>query len=95
MELSSDRKIVLETMNTEEELQKISERNLRVEGDKAWETSWTRRIFIAGLTYVIAGFWLSAIGVRDPWLSGFVPTGGYIISTLSLPILKRWWLKKQ
>ncbi len=30
-------------MNLEEEIKKIKERNKRVELDKSWETSWTRK----------------------------------------------------
>lgn len=40
-------------MNIEQELEKIKERNRRVELDKSWEISWTRKICIIVLTYVI------------------------------------------
>ena len=40
-------------MNLEEEIKKIQERNKRVELDKAWETSWTRKICICILTYIV------------------------------------------
>ena len=40
-------------MNLEEEINKIKERNKKVELDKAWETSWTRKICIMVLTYII------------------------------------------
>ncbi|MDZ7798811.1 MAG: hypothetical protein U5L76_04340 [Patescibacteria group bacterium] len=30
----------------EKEINKIKERNAKLEKDKAWETSWTRRIII-------------------------------------------------
>ena len=40
-------------MNLEERVKKIEERNKKVELDKAWETSWTRKIGIIILTYVI------------------------------------------
>ena len=82
-------------LDIEKELQIIKERNQRVEMDKAWETSWTRRFFIAGVTYVIAGVWLVLINDNYPWLKAFVPTGGYILSTLSLPAVKRWWAGKR
>lgn len=36
-------------MNIETEIQKIQERNQKVEKDKAWEISWTRRILISVL----------------------------------------------
>ncbi len=78
-----------------QELQAIQERNRRVELDKAWETSWTRRLFIAALTYAIAGVWLVLIHEVYPWLKAFVPTGGYLLSTLSLPFVKRWWTQNK
>ena len=40
-------------MDLEERIKRIEERNKRVEIDKAWETSWTRRICICVLTYII------------------------------------------
>ena len=85
-------------MNEEEILQKfkvIEQRNKRVELDKAWETSFTRRRFIAGVTYLIAFWFMWSIGVSDPYLNALVPTGGYILSTLSLPFLKKIWMKNK
>lgn len=79
---------------TDEALKLILERNARVEADKAWETSKTRRGSIAGITYLIAGLYMSALGASLPWLNAFIPVGGYLLSTLSLPIIKRNWLKK-
>ena len=38
----------------EAEINKIRERNKKVEADKAWETSWTRRFLILVLTYIVA-----------------------------------------
>ena len=43
----------MENKDLENEIEKIKERNARVEKDKAWETSWTRRICIMILTYVV------------------------------------------
>jgi len=78
-------------MNIEEEIQNIQERNRRVEIDKAWETSWTRRVFIATVTYIIAGVWLVMIHDSKPLLKALIPTVGYLLSTLSLPFIKKWW----
>lgn len=80
-------------MDIEKEIEQIKERNSRVEEDKAWEVSWTRRLFIMAATYVIAGVWLVLIHDSYPWLKAFVPTGGYLLSTFSLPVLKSWWIK--
>ncbi len=72
----------------------ILERNARVEADKAWETSLTRRGVIAAITYFVAVFFMWRIGVTEPFLNAVVPTGGYLLSTLSLGVVKRWWLKQ-
>ena len=82
---------------TEQEIQKeieeIKERNRRVETDKAWEVSWARRLFISIVTYVVAGIWLILIHETRAGLKALVPVVGYVLSTLSLPPLKRWWIK--
>ncbi|OGN28384.1 MAG: hypothetical protein A3A33_05190 [Candidatus Yanofskybacteria bacterium RIFCSPLOWO2_01_FULL_49_25] len=75
----------------EQRIQNIEDRNQRVEIDKAWEVSWTRRLFIALVTYVIASIWIYIIRDSLPLLKAFVPTAGYLLSTLSLPVIKRWW----
>ncbi len=78
----------------ETELQSIQERNRRVEQDKAWETSKTRRGLIAGITYFVAALFMYRIGVDAPLTAALVPTGGYVLSTLSLSIVKQWWMAK-
>ncbi len=78
-------------MEIEKEIELIRQRNARVENDKAWEISWTRRLFITSSTYVIAGIWLVLIHDTYPWLKAFVPAVGYLLSTLSLPVIKHWW----
>lgn len=82
-------------MNLEQELQAIKDRNAKVEADKDWETSYTRAFIIAASTYVIAGVTLHIVGATKPWLTAFVPTLGFYLSTLSLPPVKRWWIKSR
>lgn len=77
-----------------DEITQIQERNKRVELDKAWETSWTRRGLIATITYAIAVIFMWKIGVGDPFSNALVPAGGYLLSTLSLPFVKSWWIAK-
>lgn len=72
----------------------ILQRNNKVEADKAWETSKTRRGIIVLITYTVASLFMWRIGVSEPMVNALVPTGGYLLSTLSLPIIKTWWLKK-
>jgi hypothetical protein len=77
----------------ENELKKIKERNARVEADKAWETSKTRQLVIAVITYLFAYAFLLLINAPNPQLNALVPVIGFAIATLTLPPLKEWWLK--
>ena len=77
------------------EITAIRARNKRVEADKAWETSLFRRGFITLITYLIAVWFMNSIGVSRAWSNALVPTGGYVLSTLTLPILKRWWVENR
>jgi hypothetical protein len=77
----------------EERLVIIEERNARVETDKAWETSWTRRGLLMLFTYLAIGIYLWAIGINKPWLNAIVPAVGFMLSTLTLPIFKKVWLR--
>ena len=78
----------------EERLTKIEQCNSRVEADKAWETSWTRRFFIALFTYLVISLYMSAIGVEKPWLNAIIPTVGFLLSTLTLSFVKKNWIAK-
>lgn len=77
----------------EAELRLIGERNLRVEADKAWETSLFRVLTIAGITYVVASSVMYLIGTTNYSLGALIPVIGYLLSTQSLPVVKEWWLK--
>jgi len=81
--------------STQEKIESIEQRNRRVELDKAWEISFVRRGFIACVTYAIAVWFMWSIGVEDAYLNALVPTGGYVLSTLSLPFLKKLWTKNK
>lgn len=43
----------MDNQELEKEIIKIKERNKKVELDKKWETSWTRKICICILTYIV------------------------------------------
>jgi hypothetical protein len=78
----------------ETELQIIRERNVRVESDKAWETSGTRVLSIAAITYVVASLVMYLIGTTNYLLNALIPVVGYLLSTQSLPAIKQSWIKK-
>lgn len=80
--------------NFEKRITAIEARNRKVELDKAWETSWTRRIAIALLTYVVVCMYLAFVIHIDPWLNALVPVVGFILSTLALERVKKIWQEK-
>ena len=80
-------------MNLEKEVKLIQDRNKRVEADKAWETSKTRRIIVAIFTYLVMVLIMDTINTHDPAIDAIIPTLGFLLSTLSLPFLKDIWMK--
>ena len=81
-------------MDLEKEIKLIKERNSRVEADKAWETSLTRTILIATLTYITILIFFLFIGVQKPFLTALVPMIGFVLSLQTIPVVKKWWVKK-
>jgi len=77
----------------EKEIQQLKQRNKNVETNKAWETSYTRRILLILFTYLAIGLYLNAIHVSEPWINAIVPAIGFLLSTLSLPFFRSVWEK--
>ena len=84
-----------EQLSLEERVASLEARNKRVENDKGWETSWTRRLSIMGLTYLTVVFYFQYVVHIDPWVNALVPVIGYGLSTLTVSRLKQQWLKRQ
>lgn len=79
-------------MNFEEEIENIKKRNKRVELDKKWETSLTRKVCICVLTYIVVIIYSYLIKKYDNiLLTSFVPVIGFSISTLSLKLVRNLW----
>jgi len=76
-----------------EKIEIIEKRNRRVEADKAWESSWSRKILLALFTYLSIALYFQYILQKDPWLNAIVPTAGFLLSTLTMPYLKNLWAK--
>ena len=85
------------------EIEKIKERNKKVELDKAWETSFVRRLCICILTYrlciciltyiVVVVYSIITKNVTNIWISSLVPVIGFTLSTLSLKVVRKMWEK--
>ncbi len=93
--VGSDSQWTVQKLDLEQRISAIEERNARVERDKAWETSWPRKVLIAVFTYFSVALYLAAIDINHAWLNAIVPTVGFTISTLTLPLFKRIWLKRR
>lgn len=77
----------------EERVKKLEARNKGVELNKAWETSYTRRILIIVFTYLTIATYLKFIVGIDPWINAIVPATGFLLSTLTLPFFKKLWIQ--
>ncbi len=81
-------------MEVKSEIQQLKARNKKVEADKAWETSWTRRIVVALITYIIIVLFFFAAGLPNPFVNSIVPAVAFLVSTATIGLIKRLWLKK-
>ena len=77
------------------EIDLIKARNERVESDKKWETSFTRRGLLIVFTYLAIGVYLWTINIPRPWLNAIVPAVAFLLSTLTMPFFKKYWLKNK
>jgi F0F1-type ATP synthase assembly protein I len=84
----------MEIVDLEKRIEKIEDRNRKVELDKAWETSLTRKIIVAVLTYIVIGLFMNSISISRPWINAVVPTLGFLLSTLTIAALKSYWIDK-
>ena len=76
----------------EQRLDAIEKRNKRVELDKSWETSWTRKLCICILTYIIVVIYSYLVrNYNNIFLSSLVPVIGFTLSTLSLKLIRKLW----
>ncbi len=74
------------------DIEAIKQRNKRVEADKAWETSWTRKVIILFLTYVVIVIFFYFAQLPQPFANAIVPAVAFVVSTLTVPVFKKWWL---
>jgi len=85
----------MQPLDINQRVAEIEERNRRVEADKAWETSWLRRVLVAILTYIVISSFFVVAALPKPFLNPIVPTLGFLLSTLTVSWVKRWWIQKK
>jgi len=75
-------------------IEKIEQRNKKVELDKKWEVSWTRKVSIVFLTYIVVVMYLAIINNDNPLVNALVPSIGYFLSTIAVAWLRKIWQNK-
>jgi hypothetical protein len=81
--------------NLVKRIELLEVRNKRVDADKAWETSWIRKILIMILTYLVVISYLHFVVHINPWINGIVPVIGYFLSTQTISVVKKRWIQKR
>lgn len=79
----------------EKRISEIEMRNKKVELDKAWETSLTRRILLILLTYLVIALVMSFADIDRPFINAIIPAIGFGLSTLTISFAKKWWISRQ
>lgn len=79
----------------EKRIEKIEQRNKKVENDKAWETSTLRKTLIIIMTYIIALLYLKIADTTNSYFGAAVPCVGFFLSTQSIDFIKQIWLSKR
>lgn len=75
------------------EITALKSRNQKVEANKAWETSLTKKIILVLLTYAVIVITLYALGLPNPFTNAIIPSIAFFLSTLTLPLFKKFWVK--
>jgi hypothetical protein len=79
----------------QQEIETIKQRNKRVEADKAWEISLFRLTVLSIATFIFSITVLYFVKAEEYLLGALSSTAGLIISSQSLPFIKKWWIKNR
>lgn len=77
----------------EHKIAALETRNIRVETNKAWETSLARKITLVVTTYLVIALTLTVIQNPQPLINAVIPALAFFLSTLTLPFIKKYWVK--
>ena len=72
MNLNTFRSYLVKMKDLDKRIESIEQRNQRVELDKVWETSFTRKIIIAILTYFTVVLFFASNIIYNPIMNFFV-----------------------
>jgi len=63
----------------EKEIELIKERNKKVEADKSWETSFSRKFLLILTTYLVIVLFMHFAEIKSPWINAVVPSIGFYL----------------
>jgi hypothetical protein len=92
--MESETDVAAQLAALRDRIRAIEARNERVAREKAWETSTTRKVSILLLTYFVMVCLFMALDSGDAFRNAIVPTMGFFLSTLSLPIIRKAWVRR-
>ncbi len=81
--------------NLEKRVAAIEARNQRVELDKAWEVSWTRKLVLFCIIFLLTFLFLLLIRDDRALGNALLAAVGIFLSTLTISYLKTWWISRQ
>jgi glucose uptake protein GlcU len=82
-----------ELLELKSRISQIEKRNQKVENDKNWETSKIRILLICFITYIVAFTYMKISNLSSIYYSALVPVIGFYLSSLSIPLAKKIWIK--
>jgi hypothetical protein len=88
-------KETIELQDLAHRIEAIEQRNKRVELDKAWEGSITRKVTIIITTYFVVLIFMIMTKNNQPFINAIVPSIGFFLSTLVVSSLKKHWVRKR
>lgn len=90
----SSQDLEMRLQELEVRMQEVVARNQRVEIEKAWETSAARKFLIMTVTYLLVAIIFFLAKVPGFLFNALIPTLGFYLSTLSLPLVKDFWIRR-
>ncbi|MCA9381372.1 hypothetical protein KC678_03845 [Candidatus Dojkabacteria bacterium] len=95
-EIQTDTQVALEErlILLEEKVEKLNLLNRYSEMQDEWDKSLTRIVLVVVFTYLFVVLFMYFLGVENPIINALLPAGAYILSTRTIPYVKKIWIKQ-
>jgi len=77
----------------EEQVQKLILLEKYIALQKKWDQSRIRITLNASGVYLVTVIFMHVLAIENPAVSALIPVFGYVITTISLPLVKKLWIK--